>query len=481
MDRPADAERLTLGTLPDSVVAVLARLRDAGHEAVLVGGTVRDAILRAEDSEAGGVVPADWDAATSADPETVAGLFPGSSWENRFGTVTVLGEPPVEVTSFRAEGAYRDARRPDDVRFGVSLVEDLGRRDFTINALAWAPIQLVAGIGRLVDPHGGRQDLRQRVLRAVGDPRRRFSEDALRLVRAARFAGRLDLEIEPATETAIRDLAPSVATVSGERLRDELQRMLAHPRPSAALRLLERLGLLGVVLPEVATLRGVPQTKRVPGDALDHTLAAVDAAPPEPSTVRVAALLHDIGKATTGGDGHFLGHDRVGAVLARTVMERLRFPRQDVNAVVAAIAHHMYGYEASWSDAAVRRFVRRLHGTDRSLLFALRRADDAASGAAEEGAAIQDALEARVEREIAAQPSLLLQRRRIAIDGHDLQRDLGIAPGPELGRILDALVDFAIEDPSRNVRATLLAQAAALARQAVTRRTDDAERPGPEG
>lgn len=480
MDRPADGERLALGTLPDSVVEVLTRLRDAGHQAVLVGGTVRDAILRSERSIPGDVTPGDWDAATSADPESVAGLFPGSSWENRFGTVTVLGDPPVEITSFRAEGTYRDARRPDDVRFGVSLDEDLGRRDFTINALAWEPIDLASGLGRIIDPHGGRRDLRHRVLRAVGEPRRRFSEDALRLVRAARFAGRLDLVIEPATEAEIRDLAPTVATVSGERLRDELGRMLTHARPSTALRLLEQLGLLAVVLPEVAALRGVEQAKRVPGDALDHTLAAVDAAPVRPATVRVAALLHDIGKATTAAGGHFLGHDRVGAALARTVLERLRFPRHDVDAVVGAVAHHMYGYEAAWSDAAVRRFIRRIDGTDRSLLFALRRADDAASGAAEEGRRVQDELEARVEREIAAQPSLLLQRR-VAIDGHDLQRDLGLAPGPELGRILDALVDFAIEDPSRNVRATLLAHAAALRRQAVPSRTGDADRPEPEG
>ncbi|HEX7224021.1 MAG TPA: CCA tRNA nucleotidyltransferase [Candidatus Limnocylindria bacterium] len=480
MDRPADAERLALGTLPDSVVEVLTRLRDAGHEAVLVGGTVRDAILRSEGWAADDVAPGDWDAATSADPETVAGLFPGSSWENRFGTVTVLGEPAVEITSFRAEGAYRDARRPDDVRFGVSLDEDLGRRDFTINALAWEPVDLDSGLGRLVDPHGGRRDLRNRVLRAVGDPRRRFAEDALRLVRAARFAGRLDLTIEPATESAISELASTVASISGERLRDELGRMLAHPRPSTALRLLEQLGLLAVVLPEVAALRGVAQAKRVPGDALDHTLAAVDAAPAEPPMARVAALLHDVGKATTAADGHFLGHDRVGAVLARTVLERLRFPRHDVEAVVGAVAHHMYGYETAWSDAAVRRFIRRIDGTDRSLLFALRRADDAASGAADEGRHVQDELEARVEREIAAQPALLLQRR-VAVDGNDLQRDLGIPPGPELGRILEALVDFATDDPSRNVRATLLAHAAALMRQAVPGRTGDVDRPAPEG
>ena len=185
----------------------------------------------------------------------------------------------VEVTSYRAEGAYRDRRRPDDVRFGVSLTEDLARRDFTINAMAWLPIDLEAGRGALIDPTGGQSDLDARVLRAVGDPRERFAEDALRLIRAARFAGRLGLTIDPATERAIREEAPTVEAVSAERVRDELLRILSlDDAPSGAMRILERLGLLGVILPELLALRGVPQAKAVPGDALDHSLGAVDAA-----------------------------------------------------------------------------------------------------------------------------------------------------------------------------------------------------------
>ncbi|MDQ2673868.1 MAG: CCA tRNA nucleotidyltransferase, partial [Chloroflexota bacterium] len=351
----SDPSELTYPELPATVEHVLRTLRDAGHEAVLVGGAVRDQLLGLTHGTW------DWDAATSAAPEQVAELFPHTTWENRFGTVTVRGMPPVEVTSYRAEAGYRDARRPDEVRFGVSLEEDLRRRDFTINAIAWLPTDLGARRGRLVDPAGGVGDLRRGVLRTVGDPRDRFGEDALRLIRAARLAARFDLAVDPETERAARELAATSAGVSGERVRDELTRMLdLRPAPSRAFVLLERLGLLEAILPELAALRGVPQAKRVPGDALDHTLAAVDAVPADaPDDTRLAALLHDLGKATTGGDGHFIDHERVGADLARGVLDRLRVARARTERIVKVIEHHMYHYEPGWTDAAVRRFVRR--------------------------------------------------------------------------------------------------------------------------
>ncbi|HJP72356.1 MAG TPA: CCA tRNA nucleotidyltransferase [Candidatus Limnocylindria bacterium] len=432
--------------LPDAVRRVLATIADAGHEVALVGGSVRDPLLGIRHT-------GDWDAASSARPEEVAALFRDASWENRFGTVTVAGPPAVEVTSYRAEGAYRDRRRPDDVRFGVSLEEDLARRDFTINAIAWVPVDLAAGAGTLHDPFDGRADLAARLLRTVGDPRARFEEDALRLVRAARFAGRFGMTIDPATEAAAAELAPTVAAVSGERIRDELMRILEDdPKPSTALGIVERLGILSVILPELAALRGVPQSKAVPGDALDHTLAAVDAAPPD---ARLTALLHDIGKATTLADGHFIGHDRVGAELAAQVLHRLRMPAAVAGRVAGAIRHHMYDYEPEWTDAAVRRFIRRTAEVDRRLLFELRRADNAASGVGDIGEANQAELEARIIDQLAGQPDLLMHRR-LAIDGHDLQAELGMAPGPEIGAVLDGLVEAVLDDPSLNRRETLL-------------------------
>jgi tRNA nucleotidyltransferase (CCA-adding enzyme) len=216
-----------------------------------------------------------------------------------------------------------------------------------------------------------------------------------------------------------------------------------------------------VILPELTALRGIPQAKAVAGDALDHTLAAVDAASAEGDAApRWAALLHDLGKATTLADGHFIGHETVGAALARTAMERLRLPRGRGDAIAGAIEHHMYHYEPDWTDAAVRRFIRRTD--DIELLFALRRADNAASGAGTAGEENQAALERRVAAALDEQPDLL-RNRRLAIDGNDLQAELGLKPGPEVGRILDRLADRALDDPSVNDRPALLALAREIA------------------
>lgn len=437
-------------SLPAHVKRVLGTLVDAGHEVALVGGSVRD--LVGDDADG----TDNWDVATSARPEEVVALFAEATWQNRFGTVTIVGPSPVEVTSYRTEGGYSDRRRPDEVRFGASLEEDLARRDFTMNAIAWVPADVPAGRGRVVDPFGGRADLESRILRTVGEPRERFAEDALRLIRAARFAGRFGMTIDPATEAAIRELAPTVASVSPERIRDELQRMLRVDVPSRGIRVLERLGLLTLILPELAALRGVPQAKVVPGDALDHTLAAVDAVPrTDDPSVRLAALLHDIGKATTRGEGHFIGHDRVGAELAAALLERLRVPGWEAAETIHAVRHHMYAYDHDWTDAAVRRFIRRLEPIGTALLFALRRADNAASGVGEMGEANQAELERRIAEELGRQPDLLL-RSRLAIDGHDLQSELGLEPGPQIGLILDRLMERVLDDPSLNQRETLL-------------------------
>jgi tRNA nucleotidyltransferase/poly(A) polymerase len=284
-----------------------------------------------------------------------------------------------------------------------------------------------------------------------------LGEDALRLIRAARLAGRLALTIDAGTEAAIRDLAPTAARVSGERVRDELLRILdADPLPSRAVGLLERLGVLAVILPELAALRGVPQAKPVPGDALDHTLRAVDAAGAiGVGDLRLAALLHDLGKATTLADGHFIGHELVGAELAAGVLDRLRLPRWRVDRITAAIRHHMYDYESTWTDAAVRRFIRRTDDVDRALLFALRRADNRASGVGDVGEANQDELERRIAAELERHTELLVHRR-LAVDGHDLQRELGLSPGPEIGAILERLAEAVVDDPSLNDRAALL-------------------------
>ena len=401
------------------------------------------------------IEPGDWDVATSAHPEMVVELFPDATWENAFGTVTVDGGPmAVEVTTYRTEGGYRDARHPDRVRWGTSLEEDLGRRDFTVNAMAWVPDDLAAGRGHLIDPYGGQADLSAGVLRAVGDADERFREDALRLLRAVRFASTLRLSMEPATEAAAVRLAPLAEMLSGERVRDELLRLLGGEPPSAGFAMLERMGLMAVVLPELAALRGVEQGKVLGGDALDHSLRTADALPADDLVLRWAGLLHDVGKAPTAAGGHFIGHESVGADLVESRMRDLAFPRAEIDRVTHLVRHHLIQYTADWSDAAVRRFLRRVgDGQPLTDLLALRRADTAASS----GAGVGDRAADELERRIAAlRANAVLTVRGLAIDGNDLLREMGMKPGPEVGRVLDALLQAVLDDPALNQRDTLL-------------------------
>ncbi|HET9496812.1 MAG TPA: HD domain-containing protein [Candidatus Limnocylindria bacterium] len=434
--------------LPADVATVLQTLAAAGHEAALVGGCVRDLVR--------GLQPDDWDIATEAPPETVAALFPDTTWTNIFGTVTVRSGPmDVEVTTYRSESGYSDGRRPDEVRWATELTDDLGRRDFTINAMAWVPDDLEAGRGHLVDPRGGREDLAARVLRAVGDPGQRFTEDALRLLRGVRFATTLRLRIDPATEAAMGKMAEAAGRLSGERIRDELLRLLAFDGPTApAFLLMERLGILVAILPELAALRGVEQGKLLGGDALDHSLRAADALPATDPLLRLAGLLHDVGKARTGAGGHFIGHETVGAQLVGERLEALALPRADIERVSHLVRHHMILYSPDWSDAAVRRFIRRIGpGQPLTDLFALRRADTAASAGPEARDAAASELESRVA---ALQAAAVLSVSELAVNGTDLMRELGLEPGPEVGRLLELLLQAALDDPRRNERDTLI-------------------------
>jgi tRNA nucleotidyltransferase (CCA-adding enzyme) len=441
----AATERLT-GIVPTAVVDVLDRLHAAGHAAYVVGGSLRDALLDRE--------PADWDLATDALPERLMRLFHGAVYENRFGTVAVRRDDDVfEVTTFRTEHEYADFRRPHRVEFGADVVADLARRDFTVNAIAWGRNADDGGPNAIVDPFRGMDDLGRRVLRAVGDPDARFREDALRMIRAVRLAAALEFEIEPDTLEAIRENAQLVAHLSGERIGAELEKLLATPRPSIGLRLARDTGLLAVVSPDLAAQRGVPQSK-VPGEDLwDHTLRTVDAAAANRPVVRLAALVHDIGKPATQSDGHFHHHEVVGARLADAWLRRLRFPRAVTEDVTHLVRHHMFWPDPALTDAAVRRFLKRVGAHNLDNLFALRRADDIGSGMPPDDAA-QIAFRARLDAELAA--AAALDRYALVIDGDDLMRDLGLEPGPRLGHMLDALVDRVVDDPALNERATLL-------------------------
>jgi tRNA nucleotidyltransferase (CCA-adding enzyme) len=440
---------------PASVRALMDRLWAHGHAAYVVGGSVRDALL--------GRQAEDWDLATDARPDRLLAVFPGAIYENQFGTVAVReGDAVHEVTTFRTDHDYADFRRPHRVEFSNEVTLDLARRDFTVNAIAWgAPAPAgVAATGSagapataIVDPFEGVADAEAHLLRAVGDPAARFREDALRMVRAVRLAAVLDFTIEPATLDAIRTNAPLAAHVSGERLAAELGKLLAAERPSNGLRRMAETGLLAVVLPELDAQRGVPQNKVEGEDLFDHTVRTVDAAPAGRPGVRLAALLHDLGKPATIEDGPFRGHEAVGADMAQQLLDRLHTPRAAVNRVVHLVRHHMFTYEPEWGDAGVRRFIQRV-GTDAiDDLFALREADNLGSGVPVDAHHLAD-LRRRVDAELAA--SVVLDLSRLAIDGDDLMTELRLPAGPRLGRILDELLERVIADPRVNDRATLL-------------------------
>jgi putative nucleotidyltransferase with HDIG domain len=405
----------------------------------------------------------DWDLATSARPEAMQRLFGDRArYENAFGTVAVevpeVATGEAQITTFRTDHDYADFRRPHHVEFGDDIRLDLARRDFTINAMAWGA-EPGGAAPTLIDPFGGRADLAGPTLRAVGEPGARFDEDALRMVRAVRLAATLDAAIEPATLAAIQSRADNVRHLSGERIAAELEKLLRAERPSVGLRLLADTGLLAGISPELAAQRGIPQSK-VPGEDLwDHSLRAVDGAAREPERIRMAALLHDIGKPATMADGRFIGHEAVGAEQAAELLDRLRWPRAERERIVHLIRHHMFGYEPSWSDTAVRRFIAKLGKDALEDMYLLRRADNIGSGRDPEAGHLAE-LRARVRRELDA--DVVLDLHGLAIDGNDLMAELGLPPGPELGRVLDGLLERVIADPSINRRSTLLAEARAM-------------------
>jgi putative nucleotidyltransferase with HDIG domain len=316
-------------------------------------------------------------------------------------------------------------------------------------------------VASIVDPTGGLADLASSTLRAVGDPHRRFDEDALRLLRAVRLAAQLKFSIEPQTLDALRAAAPLTVYVSRERVGQEVRRMLQARPPSRGFRLLESTGLLEARFPILAAQRGLPQVKVRGDDLWDHALRTLDAAAehdPDDEILLLAALLHDIGKPGTRADGHFLGHDQLGSELAMDILTGLAFPRAEIDEVAALVRNHMFGYTPAWSDAAVRRFIRRV-GTHRlPRLFALRAADNLGSGMEPDAGGLAD-LRARTEAELARKPPL--EVRDLAIDGRDLQSELGMKPGPRIGAILERLLDSVIADPRRNRRETLIADARA--------------------
>lgn len=421
---------------------------EAGFQCYLVGGAVRDMLL--------GRKVQDFDIATDALPGDVIRIFRRVIPTGiKHGTVTVLFKGTrFEVTTFRIDRDYQDGRRPDSVIFTPSIEEDLKRRDFTINAIAYDLLS-----HHLLDPHDGRRDLKAGIIRAIGDPLQRFREDGLRPIRACRFAAQFRFEIEDDTFAGISRSIDTVKMVSAERIRDELVRLLEAQTPSVGFSLLDSCGLLRLIIPELIACQNVKQGDLHQYDVYHHLLYTCDAAPRYNLTVRLAALFHDLGKPETlqtspDGEVSFYLHEQRSAELAEKILRRLRFSNPIIKRVGRLVRQHMFHYEDQWTDAAVRRFVSRVGEQNIPDILSLRRADQLAIVGKRFVSGSLLALEKRIEEVLAKDKALSL--KDLAINGDDIIRELQIPRGPKVGIILNALLESVLDDPRQNDRETLL-------------------------
>ena len=431
--------------LPKKVLFIINNLQLHGYEAFAVGGCVRDSILARR--------PQDWDITTSAKPEEIKKLFRRTIDTGiEHGTVTVLfGKDSFEVTTYRIDGAYEDSRHPKEVQFTNRLEEDLRRRDFTINAMAYND-QV-----RLVDVFGGMQDLNHHLIRCVGDPEERFSEDALRILRAVRFSAQLNFPIESATADAIRKLAPNLQNISAERIQAELVKLLVSPHPER-IRDAYELGLTKVILPEWDAMEGVAQnTPHHKYDVAEHTLRALKNVKRD-KILRLTMLFHDVAKPVCRtvdekGIYHYHGHPAKGAQMAHAIFRRLKFDCDTMDRVCRLITWH--DDNPPLDEASVRKAVHRAGIEQYPALFLVKRADILAKSKAgqKEKLAYVDAYE-RMYEEIRRRGDCLTLKE-LAVSGKDLI-GAGIKPGKQIGEILNTLLALVLEDPQKNTKEYLM-------------------------
>jgi poly(A) polymerase/tRNA nucleotidyltransferase (CCA-adding enzyme) len=444
-------------SVPKEVAEICAALTKAGFEAYLVGGCVRDMLVDRE--------PKDWDVATNAKPEEMQKLFPNHVYENEFGTVGVKTESEdptlkvVEATTYRIEGKYSDQRHPDEVRFAKDIEEDLSRRDFTVNAMA---MNLK---GKIIDPFDGQKDLKAAIIRTVGKPEERFSEDPLRLMRAVRFAMQLDFEIELATRRAIEKLSRELEVIAKERVRDELSKMLMTPRAAKGIILLEELGLLQFILPELREGLGVGQNKHHVYTVFEHNVKALDYSARQNYSleVRMASLLHDVGKPRAkkgdGADSTFYQHEYIGAKMVLKMLDRLRFSREFIEKVAHLVRRHMFFYDVGTvTPAGVRRFIVRVGPENIDDLIKVREADRIGSG-------VEQAVPYRLRHflfmieKVKLDP---LSPKMLKINGDDVMALLKLPEGMRVGWVLNALFEEVLDDPEKNIKKYLTARAKEL-------------------
>ncbi|MCR5289839.1 MAG: HD domain-containing protein [Treponema sp.] len=438
-----------------------------GYQAYLVGGAVRDTIM--------GNPVSDWDVATNATPQQVMSIFHKVIPTGiAHGTVTVhiMGKE-IETTTFRTESDYSDGRHPDSVSYAATIEEDLSRRDFTMNAIA---VNLQDGT--IVDPYGGQQDIKKKIIRTVGNPIDRFTEDGLRPIRALRFSAQLNFKIEPETFNAIQNplVREKTKQISIERFRDEFIKMLHATTPSIGLHFMEQTGVLNEFIPEFTPCRNCIQGDNRgfhDFDVMDHCFYACDGAPKNNTTVRLSALFHDIGKPSVKKSIHvdneihytFYNHESESAQMTKDIMRRLKFPNATIEAVCHLVKNHMFFYEPTWSDAAIRRFLVRVKPECIADLFDLRIAD--VYGMHNQPVRLHDSEVSKNLCELQNRIDTILEKnatlriKDLAINGEDLMKQ-GIPSGKILGRILNNLLDTVLDDPAQNTKEKLLLIAQSL-------------------
>ncbi len=455
-------------SLPRLVSLVLQTLEKQNYAAYVVGGSVRDVLSN------NGHGVKDWDFTTNATPEQITELFPESFYDNQFGTVGVTveellkqfglenydlekdhlkNEDVFEITTFRSEGSYSDFRRPDFVTWGKTIEEDLKRRDFTMNAMA---LRLIKDDDfELIDLFGGKQDLDNRLIKAVGDPNERFGEDALRMMRAVRMAAQLGFMIEPKTLEAINRNSHLIAKIAWERIRDELLKLVSTDFAVDGMKLLLSTGLLHFILPEMERTVGVVQAGHHTKDVWHHSIDAMGACPTKDPIVRLATLIHDSGKPIAfrqeGGKITFYGHEVISGKIAKRIGQRLHLSNLDQERLYILTRYHMFAYDSNMTDAAIRRFIRKVGLENIKDMMRLRIGDRVGGGSPETSWRLRE-LNDRIEAVLYTP----MQIKDLKVSGNDIMEILGIKPGPKIGEILQKLFDEVMEDSSKNEREYLI-------------------------
>lgn len=429
--------------IPKSIKEILNRLKDNGFQGYIVGGSVRDLII--------GNVPKDYDITTSASPEDIERIFSDKKTFDvgrHFGTIVVVTDQGnVEVTTYRTDGEYEDGRRPKEVYYTPDIIEDLSRRDFTINAMAYNE-------DGLLDPFNGMEDIKKKLIRTVGNPYKRFEEDYLRILRAIRFASQLGFHIDNRTKDACKKYANNINRISYERIREEIFKILLAPVPSVGFRLMDELNVLQVVLPEIARTTNYDQRNPHHNRNLfDHSLCVVDNSPPILS-VRMSALLHDIGKPSAfsmdeKGIGHYYNHDKIGAEKSRAILNRLRCSKEFTNEVVLFVREHMHYSDIK--EKGIKRMLSRV-GEDKIFdLMELKMADRKCKNG-KDTSSIERVIEQIREILDKKEP---FKKEHLAVDGNDIIR-AGYKRGELIGQILDYLLERIIKEPEVNNKEDLI-------------------------